>query len=46
MNKKDRKERIEDTTKYEEFIPSCFNWITLDEQKKKAKKMENMTKNK
>ena len=46
MSKKNNKEKIEDTTKYGEFIPSCFNWITLDKQKEKTKEMENMTKNK
>lgn len=34
---------IEDSTKYGEFISSYFNWISLDEQKKRAKELENMT---
>lgn len=34
----------EDTTKYGEFISSYFAWITLPEQKDKAKKLENITK--
>lgn len=34
----------EDTTKYGEFISSYFAWITLPEQKNKAKKLENITK--
>ena len=42
----ERKESIEDTTKYGEFISSSFNWITLDKQKEKAKEMNNMTKKK
>lgn len=36
---------IEDATKYGEFVSSYFAWLTLDRQKKKAKDMENMTKN-
>lgn len=34
----------EDTTKYGEFISSYFAWITLPEQKDKAKKLEDITK--
>ena len=34
----------EDSTKYGEFISSYFSWLTLDTQKKLAKRMENMTK--
>ena len=34
----------EDTTKYGEFISSYFAWVTLPEQKDKAKKLEDMTK--
>ena len=34
----------EDETKYGEFISSYFAWITLEKQKKEAKKLENMTK--
>lgn len=37
---------IEDTTKYGEFVSSYFAWITLDKQKKTAKKLENITKDK
>ena len=40
------KEHAEDTSKYGEFIPSEFGWITPNEQKSKAKKMENITKDK
>ena len=36
----------EDETKYGEFISSFFYWIPLKEQKKKAKRLENITKNK
>lgn len=34
----------EDATKYGEFISSYFAWVTLPEQKDKAKKLENITK--
>ena len=37
-------EKKEDATKYGEFVSSYFSWITLEEQKKKAKEMEKMTK--
>ena len=33
----------EDVTKYGEFVSSYFAWITLEEQKNKVKKMEEMT---
>lgn len=33
----------EDSTKYGEFISSYFAWISLPNQKEKAKKLENMT---
>ncbi len=36
----------EDGTKYGEFVSSYFAWISLPEQKEKAKKLQNMTKNK
>ena len=35
---------IEDTTKYGEFVSSYFAWITLDGQKKRAKKLDEITK--
>ena len=35
---------IEDTTKYGEFVSSYFAWLTLDRQKKTAKKLENIKK--
>lgn len=34
----------EDTTKYGEFISSFFDWNTLENQKKKVNKLENITK--
>lgn len=36
----------EDSTKYGEFIASYFAWISLPEQKQKAKELDNMTKEK
>lgn len=43
MNKNEKKEK-EDATKYGEFISTYFAWNTLEEQKKKAKKLEKITK--
>ena len=37
-------ERYEDVTKYGEFVSSYFAWISLEEQKNRVDKMENMTK--
>ncbi len=34
----------EDVTKYGEFVSSYFAWLTLEQQKKQAEKMEDMTK--
>ena len=28
----------------EEFVPEYFTWITMEEQKKKVEKLENVTK--
>ena len=36
----------DNTTKGGEFIPTAFNWETLDGQKEKAKKLANITKEK
>lgn len=33
----------EDATKYGEFVSSYFAWVSLPEQKKNAKKMQEMT---
>ena len=43
--KKDNKE-YDDTTKYGEFVSSYFAWLTLDGQKERALKLEEITKNK
>lgn len=43
--KEDKDEIIkEDTTKYGEFVSSYFEWITPDEQKQKAKELEQLGK--
>ena len=36
-------ENYEDATKYGEFVSSYFAWMTLEEQKIRTNKMENMT---
>ena len=43
-NKKSKNEKLEDTTKYGEFISSFFTWQTLEKQKKRANELDNMTK--
>ena len=43
--KKDEDE-IEDSTKYGEFVSSYFAWLTLDGQKERARKLDEVTKNK
>lgn len=35
----------EDVTKYGEFVSSYFAWLTLEQQKKQTKKMEDITHN-
>ena len=44
MVRRDEVEVGEDTTKYGEFVSSYFAWISLPEQKEKAKRLENITK--
>ena len=34
----------EDMARYGEFVCSTFQWLPIEEQKKKVKKMANMTK--
>lgn len=46
MAKNKRKQTKENTTEYGEFVCSEYNWLPLEEQKKQAKKMANVTKNK
>lgn len=42
--KKENIEQLENVTKYGEFVSSYFVWLTPEEQKRKAKKMEEITK--
>ena len=44
MVRRDEVEIGEDSTKYGEFVSSYFAWISLPEQKEKAKRLENITK--
>jgi len=46
MKDEEKKIRKEDTTKYGEFIPSLDHWIPIEEQKRKAKELADITKNK
>ena len=39
-------DEFEDSTKYGEFISSFFTWNTLEGQKERARKLENLTKDK
>ena len=36
--------RKEDTTKYGEFVPSTHHWLPIEQQKKKAEELANITK--
>ena len=40
----EEKKKTEDTTKYGEFIPSYFAWLTLEKQKEIANKLSDITK--
>ena len=40
----DKNEEMEDVTKYGEFISSYFAWLTPERQKKRAKEIDEMTK--
>lgn len=47
MNKKNKIEdieNIEDVTKYGEFVSSYFVWLSIEKQKIRAQKLEEMTK--
>lgn len=39
-------DKIEDATKYGEFVSSYFAWLTLDGQKERAESLNEMTKKK
>ena len=38
--------RKEDTSEYGEFVPSTYHWLPVEQQKQKAKKLANITKEK
>ena len=38
------KRKIDDKTKYGEFVPSYFAWLTLERQKNIADKLSDITK--
>ena len=40
----DVNEKVEETTKYGEFVSSYFAWLTPEKQKKRAKEINEMTK--
>ena len=40
----EKNEEMEDVTKYGEFISSYFAWLTPERQKKRAKEIDEMTK--
>lgn len=44
-NKYDKDKETEDVTKYGEFVSSYFAWLTPENQKKRAKELNDMTKN-
>jgi hypothetical protein len=51
MKKKNKKEVLEnkeheDVTLYGETVPSTFQWMTLDKQRKKAREHEHLSKKK
>ena len=46
MEKKDDKNKKEDTTKYGEFVSSFFTWVNMEKQKEITNKLENITDNK
>lgn len=44
MKDKKNKEIGEDATQYGEFVSSYFSWVTPEEQRKRTKEIEKMTK--
>lgn len=40
----EKDEEMEDVTKYGEFVSSYFAWLTPERQKKRAKEIDEMTK--
>ena len=43
-NIEENKKNADDSTKYGEFVPSFFNWMTLDQQKNRANELNDITK--
>lgn len=39
----EEQDEIEDATKYGEFIPSYFAWVTLQRQRENANRLEKIT---
>ena len=39
-----KKNKNKDTTKYGEFVPTYFAWLSPEFQKERAKEIDNMTK--
>ena len=37
-------QRKEDTTKFGEFVPTTHHWLPIEQQKQKAEKLANITK--
>ena len=46
MQKNEKENKDQNTTKYGEFVCSAFQWLPLDKQKEQAEKMANITKKK
>ena len=46
MQRDKRVSKRDDMTKYGEFVCSAFHWLPIEKQKKKAREMADMTKNK
>ena len=44
MTNKKKENNKENTTKYGEFVCTEFEWLPLDKQKEKAKKLDEITK--
>lgn len=45
-NKKEKKIKIEKEESNEEFIPSLFKWLSLENQKKNTERFEEISRNK
>ena len=45
MDNKNKDEEVEGKTKYGEFVSSCFGWVPVSKQKKRAEELNEMTRN-